>query len=137
MGFRDKDSNPLPKWHDAESTFEAWKECTADRPCDYTGLGYDKLRGGSGIQWQPRTSRSARAILSRSPPLGARSEPRREPLFKTAAAAVNRIAAGDGQPAPAHTNTASRPVDAEVPPTRGGPAAGVSEQLSVPVGGTR
>lgn len=61
----------------------------------------------------------------------------KQPLFKTAAAAVSRISAGDGQPAPAPTNTASGPVDAEVPPTRGGPAAAVSEQLSVPVGGTR
>jgi anaerobic selenocysteine-containing dehydrogenase len=26
-------------------------ECTRGRPCDYTGLSYDKLRGGSGIQW--------------------------------------------------------------------------------------
>jgi hypothetical protein len=41
---------PLPPWHDAESAFEAWKQCSAGRPCDYTGLSYAKLRGGSGIQ---------------------------------------------------------------------------------------
>jgi anaerobic selenocysteine-containing dehydrogenase len=51
MGFRDKDGAPLPPWHDAESAFEAWKQCSAGRPCDYTGLSYAKLRGGSGIQW--------------------------------------------------------------------------------------
>jgi anaerobic selenocysteine-containing dehydrogenase len=51
MGLQDKDGQPLVKWHDPESTFEAWKECTRGRPCDYTGLGYAKLRGGSGIQW--------------------------------------------------------------------------------------
>jgi anaerobic selenocysteine-containing dehydrogenase len=51
MDFRDKDGHPLPNWTDPESAFEAWKECTAGRPCDYTGLSYDKLRGGSGIQW--------------------------------------------------------------------------------------
>lgn len=51
MDFRDKDGQPLPRWTDAESAFEAWKKCTAGRPCDYTGLSYDKLRGGSGIQW--------------------------------------------------------------------------------------
>jgi anaerobic selenocysteine-containing dehydrogenase len=51
MDFRDKDGQPLPPWTDAESAFEAWKKCTAGRPCDYTGLSYDKLRGGSGIQW--------------------------------------------------------------------------------------
>ncbi|MGH3977257.1 MAG: molybdopterin oxidoreductase family protein, partial [Pseudonocardiaceae bacterium] len=50
MDFRDKDGAPLPQWHDAESAFEAWKKCSAGRPCDYTGLSYPKLRGG-GIQW--------------------------------------------------------------------------------------
>ena len=51
LDLRDKDGDPLVKWHDAESAFEAWKECTAGRPCDYTGMSYDKLRGRSGIQW--------------------------------------------------------------------------------------
>src|SRR5215204_2002985 len=51
MDFRDKDGQPLIKWNDPESAFEAWKECSRGRPCDYTGLTYDKLRGGSGIQW--------------------------------------------------------------------------------------
>ena len=51
MDFRDKDGQPMPPWTDAESAFEAWKKCSAGRPCDYTGLSYDKLRGGSGIQW--------------------------------------------------------------------------------------
>jgi anaerobic selenocysteine-containing dehydrogenase len=39
------------KWTDAEGAFEGWKECSRGRPCDYTGLTYGKLRGGSGIQW--------------------------------------------------------------------------------------
>jgi anaerobic selenocysteine-containing dehydrogenase len=51
MDFRDRDGAPLPPWHDAGSAFEAWKQCSAGRPCDYTGLSYAKLRGGSGIQW--------------------------------------------------------------------------------------
>ncbi len=51
MDFRDQDGEPLIKWHDPESAFEAWKECTRGRPCDYTGISYEKLRGGSGIQW--------------------------------------------------------------------------------------
>ncbi|MFE9578088.1 molybdopterin oxidoreductase family protein [Nocardia sp. NPDC006044] len=51
MGFRDNDGRPLPPWHDPESAFEAWKKCSAGRPCDYTGLTYGLLRGGSGIQW--------------------------------------------------------------------------------------
>ncbi|MEU0157713.1 nitrate reductase [Streptomyces sp. NPDC006261] len=51
MGFRDKNGGPLVSWHDPESAFEAWKRCSAGRPCDYTGLTYDKLRDASGIQW--------------------------------------------------------------------------------------
>ncbi|WP_197058570.1 molybdopterin-dependent oxidoreductase [Modestobacter caceresii] len=51
LGLKDKDGAPLVKWSDAEGAFEGWKECSRGRPCDYTGLSYDKLRGGSGIQW--------------------------------------------------------------------------------------
>jgi ferredoxin-nitrate reductase len=51
MDFRDKDGATLIKWEHPEEAFEAWKECTRGRPCDYTGLTYEKLRGGSGIQW--------------------------------------------------------------------------------------
>jgi anaerobic selenocysteine-containing dehydrogenase len=51
MDFRDKDSAPLIKWGTPEEAFEAWKECTRGRVCDYTGLSYAKLTGGSGIQW--------------------------------------------------------------------------------------
>ena len=52
MDFRDRDgaaahrAGTTPK-----SAFEAWKACSRGRPCDYTGLSYDRLRGGSGIQW--------------------------------------------------------------------------------------
>jgi ferredoxin-nitrate reductase len=51
MDFRAKDGQPLIKWDDPESAFEAWKECSRGRPCDYTGLSYDKLRGSSSVQW--------------------------------------------------------------------------------------
>jgi anaerobic selenocysteine-containing dehydrogenase len=51
LDLRDKDGDPLVKWTAPEEAFEGWKECTRGRPCDYTGLSYDKLRGGSGIQW--------------------------------------------------------------------------------------
>jgi len=50
MGFADRDGRPLPPWDDPESAFEAWKECSRGRPCDYTGITYERLRGG-GIQW--------------------------------------------------------------------------------------
>ncbi|HEX8122774.1 MAG TPA: nitrate reductase [Solirubrobacteraceae bacterium] len=51
MDFRDKDGEPLIKWHDAESAFRAWQACSAGRPCDYTGLSYEKLREGGERQW--------------------------------------------------------------------------------------
>lgn len=51
LGLEDKDGQPLVKWTDAEGAFEGWKECSRGRPCDYSGMSYDKLRGGSGIQW--------------------------------------------------------------------------------------
>jgi anaerobic selenocysteine-containing dehydrogenase len=51
LGLKDKDGAPLVKWSTPQGAFDAWKECTRGRPCDYTGLSYDKLRGGSGIQW--------------------------------------------------------------------------------------
>ena len=51
MDFRDRDGGPLIKWDDPESAFEAWKACSRGRPCDYSAITYDRLRGGSGIQW--------------------------------------------------------------------------------------
>ncbi|RCK70801.1 nitrate reductase [Desertihabitans brevis] len=51
LDLRDQDGDPLVKWSDAEGAFEGWKECSRGRPCDYSGLSYDRLRGGSGIQW--------------------------------------------------------------------------------------
>lgn len=51
MDFRDKDGAPLIGWATPEGAFEAWKECSRGRPCDYTGLSYAKLRGASGIPW--------------------------------------------------------------------------------------
>jgi anaerobic selenocysteine-containing dehydrogenase len=51
MDFRDRDGAPLIKWADAEGAFNAWKECSRGRPCDYSGLTYAKLTGGSGIPW--------------------------------------------------------------------------------------
>ena len=50
MDFRDNSGRPLPPWDTPEDAFDGWRECTRGRPCDYTGLSYDKLRGG-GVQW--------------------------------------------------------------------------------------
>jgi ferredoxin-nitrate reductase len=51
LGLQDKDGQPLVTWRTPEECFDAFKEATRGRPCDYSGLTYDKLRGGSGIQW--------------------------------------------------------------------------------------
>jgi anaerobic selenocysteine-containing dehydrogenase len=51
MGFTDKDGAPLIKWSDPEGAFEAWKECSRGRPCDYTRITYERLRQKHDIQW--------------------------------------------------------------------------------------
>jgi anaerobic selenocysteine-containing dehydrogenase len=51
MDFRDKDGQPLIKWKTPGEAFEAWKKCSKGRPCDYSGITYEKLSKGSGIQW--------------------------------------------------------------------------------------
>jgi ferredoxin-nitrate reductase len=51
MDFRDRDGEPLIKWSDPASAFDAWKACSKGRPCDYSDLTYELLRGGSGVQW--------------------------------------------------------------------------------------
>ena len=51
MDFRDKDDRPLIYWSTPEEAFNAWKGVSKGRPCDYSGLTYEKLTGGSGIQW--------------------------------------------------------------------------------------
>ncbi len=51
MAFTDKDGNPLIPWNTPKEGFEAFKKLTFGRPCDYSSLSYEKLTGGSGIQW--------------------------------------------------------------------------------------
>jgi hypothetical protein len=52
----------------------------------------------------------------------------KQPIFKTAAARLTRIARGD-RSAPAPTTTASRPVSGNIPPTCGGQAARTEELI--------
>ncbi len=51
MDFRDRDGAALIKWHDAEGAFDAWRECSRGRPCDYSAMSYAKLRERGAIQW--------------------------------------------------------------------------------------
>jgi anaerobic selenocysteine-containing dehydrogenase len=50
MDLRDKDGGPLVKWSTPQEAFDAWRECSRGRPCDYSALSYDRLRDG-GVQW--------------------------------------------------------------------------------------
>jgi anaerobic selenocysteine-containing dehydrogenase len=51
MDFRTRSGKPLLDWAGPEDGFRAWQECSRGRPCDYTGISYERLRGGSGIPW--------------------------------------------------------------------------------------
>jgi len=51
MGFSDKDGAPLVRWEDPEGAFEAWKECSRGRLCDYTAITYERLRRKHDLQW--------------------------------------------------------------------------------------
>ena len=51
MGFTDRDGAPLVTRRTPEEWFDAWREASTGRPCDYSGLSYDMLRRTDGIQW--------------------------------------------------------------------------------------
>jgi ferredoxin-nitrate reductase len=51
MGLTSRSGRPLPPWDSYEAAFEAWRECSRGRPCDYSGLSYDLLRERGGMQW--------------------------------------------------------------------------------------
>ena len=51
MGFRDNSGRLIPRWTTPQEVFDAWRECSRGRPCDYSALSYDRLRRTSGIQW--------------------------------------------------------------------------------------
>jgi anaerobic selenocysteine-containing dehydrogenase len=51
MGFTDADGAPLVRWRTPEAAFDAWRECSRGRPCDYSALSYDLLRGPTGVPW--------------------------------------------------------------------------------------
>jgi len=51
MGFTDRSGRPIPRWDTPEAAFDGWRECSRGRPCDYSGMSYELLRGSGGIQW--------------------------------------------------------------------------------------
>lgn len=67
MEFRDKDGKPLVKWKDATGAFKAWARHSKGWFCDYSGLSYEKLSAGTGVQWpcNGRNPQGYRAHLHR------------------------------------------------------------------------
>jgi len=51
LGLTDRDGAPLVKWRTPEECFQAFRQVTHGRPCDYSGLSYQKLHGSGGTQW--------------------------------------------------------------------------------------
>jgi ferredoxin-nitrate reductase len=51
LDLRDADGQPLVKWSAPEEAFDHFKRLTQGRPCDYSGMSYDKLRTQGQIQW--------------------------------------------------------------------------------------
>jgi ferredoxin-nitrate reductase len=51
LDLRDADGQPLVKWSSPEEAFDHFKRLTQGRPCDYSGMSYDKLRTQGQIQW--------------------------------------------------------------------------------------
>jgi anaerobic selenocysteine-containing dehydrogenase len=73
LGLEDLDGAPLVKWRTPEECFEAWKACSKGRPCDYSGMSYEKLRGAAGssgpaTRTRP-TGRSGSTPTARFPPV--------------------------------------------------------------------
>ncbi|WP_437306167.1 molybdopterin oxidoreductase family protein [Sorangium sp. So ce388] len=51
MDFRDKEGHPLISYRTPEECFEEWKEISRGRPCDMTGITYEKLEKHNGLRW--------------------------------------------------------------------------------------
>jgi anaerobic selenocysteine-containing dehydrogenase len=51
LGLRNRFGDPLVPWRTPEECFDHFRAATRGRPCDYSGLTYDKLRAHDGIQW--------------------------------------------------------------------------------------
>ncbi|KAB8136784.1 molybdopterin-dependent oxidoreductase [Gracilibacillus oryzae] len=51
MEFKDRDGNPLIAYSTPEEAFEEWKKVSAGRPCDMTGMTYDRLEKENGLRW--------------------------------------------------------------------------------------
>jgi ferredoxin-nitrate reductase len=68
MGFTDRSGRPLPPWETPEGAFNAWRECSPGRACDYSGLGRQAPRwSGDPMAVQRCRPERHRSALCRSP----------------------------------------------------------------------
>ena len=51
MGFKDRDGWPLITYQTPEEAFNEWKIVSKGRPCDMSGMSYEKMEQLGGIQW--------------------------------------------------------------------------------------
>ncbi|MGG0474539.1 molybdopterin oxidoreductase family protein [Priestia aryabhattai] len=51
MNLTDKDGNPLIRFSSPEECFEEWKLISQGRPCDMTGITYERLKKYNGLRW--------------------------------------------------------------------------------------
>ena len=40
-----------PGWRDPQDAFEEWRRVSAGRPCDYSGITWDRIDEAGGVQW--------------------------------------------------------------------------------------
>jgi assimilatory nitrate reductase catalytic subunit len=41
----------FPGWSGARDAFEEWRRVSAGRPCDYSGITYERIDAAGGVQW--------------------------------------------------------------------------------------
>ncbi|PID22383.1 nitrate reductase [Sporosarcina sp. P3] len=58
MEFKDRDGNPLIQYSTTEECFEEFKKVSKGRPCDMTGMTYEKLQKLNGMRWPAPTEDS-------------------------------------------------------------------------------
>jgi anaerobic selenocysteine-containing dehydrogenase len=87
MRFTDRDGAPLIKWETPEGAFEAWKECSRGRPCDYTAITYQRLRQKHDIQWPATTSGPTARSASTAKPTSGPAQRSASPTAKTSSPA--------------------------------------------------
>lgn len=51
MGLEDKDGHPLISFATPEECFEEFKRISKGRPCDMTGITYERLEKHNGLRW--------------------------------------------------------------------------------------